>query len=276
MSRSAFSAPLRARTTAASISLRSSTASVSPARTARPSSTKIRLTTPPTLKLSGTSSLAPSVPGAVAEGAIRSTLTEATRTATASPAGGAAARPRVHAASVSDSNTIIGVRYMCSAPLSGRDLAERSSALQFDPANRVAVRGEDTVQLRVRVSSACIDELDGSGDPFFVTTSHQLEGAARRFEARVGRGDRRAGHDGGFVRRPHLERDPVRQVLPLGAGAIRIVAGFGFSGRVATAVEEVPRHDDRREPEIVARPERDIGPLAPVVQRPGSAGTAGR
>src|SRR2546428_8928706 len=127
---------------------------------------------------------------------------------------------------------------------SGGEDTQRSSAVELHPANGIAVRGEDAVELRARVCGARIDELDGSGNPFLVATPYQLEGPARRFEACVGGDDRRSRHDGGFVRRAHLEGDPVGEILPLGTGAIGLIARLGPPGRVTAAVEEVPRHDD--------------------------------
>src|SRR5216117_3483128 len=115
---------------------------------------------------------------------------------------------------------------------SGGEDTQRGCALELHPAYGVAVPREDTVELRARVRRARIDELDGSGDPFLVTTPHQLEGPARRFEACIGGGDRRSRHGGGFVRRAHLERDPVGEILPLGTGTIGVVAGLGPPGRV--------------------------------------------
>src|SRR5438552_3810711 len=155
---------------------------------------------------------------------------------------------------------------------SGGEDPQRGSALELHPANGITVRREDAVQLRARVSSSCVHEFDWARDAYLVTTPHQLECPARCFEACVGGGDRRSRYRRGFVRRANLERDPVREILPLGPGAIGLVAGLGPSGSVAAAVEEVPRHDDRREPEIVARAEREVGTLEPVIQRHGHAG----
>src|SRR5438094_9584027 len=124
---------------------------------------------------------------------------------------------------------------------SGGEDAQRGSSLELHPANGIPVRGEDSVELRARVGGARIDELDGTGDPFLVATPHQLEGPARRFEACVGGRDRRSRHGGGFVCRAYLERDPVGEILPLGTGMIGLVARLGPPGRVAAAVEEVPR-----------------------------------
>src|SRR5204862_2792491 len=61
-------------------------------------------------------------------------------------------------------------------------------------------------------------------------------------------------------------------MLPLATCAIRLIPRHGPSGRVAAAVEEVPRHDHRREPEVIAATEREIGTLEAVVQRDGHAG----
>src|SRR5204863_8363890 len=141
------------------------------------------------------------------------------------------------------------------------DLAQRGSALELHPANGITVPGEDAVQLRARVSSSCVHELDRARDAFLVTTPHQVECPARRFEACVGGGDRRSRHGGGFVRRAHLERDPVREILPLSTGAIGLISGHGPSGRVAAAVEEVPRHAAGRAPEVIAATERELGTL---------------
>ena len=74
------------------------------------------------------------------------------------------------------------------------------------------------------------------------------------------------------MRCAHLERDPVGEILSLGTGTIGLVARLGPPGRVTAAVEEVPRHDDRCEPEIVARAECEVGTLEAIVQRHGHAG----
>src|SRR5205823_14892946 len=81
--------------------------------------------------------------------------------------------------------------------------------------------------------------------------------------------DRRSRHDGGFVRCAHLERDPVGEILSLGTGTIGLVARLGPPGRVTAAVEEVPRHDDRCEPEIVeiGRAQSELQSLAYLVCR---------
>src|SRR5438094_832005 len=148
---------------------------------------------------------------------------------------------------------------------SGGEDAQRGSSLELHPANGIPVRGEDSVELRARVGGARIDELDGTGDPFLVATPHELEGPARRFEACIGGGDCRWRLGGGFWRRARLERVPVGESLPLGTGTIGLVAGLGPAGRVTAAVEDVPRHDDRREPEVVARAECEVGTLEAVV-----------
>src|SRR3989442_850079 len=273
-SRSAFAAALRARVTAASISLKSSTASVSPARTVRPSSTTTRPITPPTLKLSVTSSFWPSVPVAVTGRARAAIVTGAMRTVTGAAAGGvgASAPLRPQWASVSASSRGRGIRFMAAVPffLEGEG-AERGRAFQVDPSHRVAVRPEHTGQLGARVRGARVHELEGAGDAFVVAPPHQRERAPRRFQPGVGRGDRRLGDGGRLVRRAHFEPDPVRQIPLQRADALDLVPSRSAPGGVAAAIEEIPRDDQRGGPVIVLTAEREVAALEPVVHRHGDA-----
>src|SRR5262245_44842971 len=114
-------------------------------------------------------------------------------------------------------------RFMTLSLLEGR-CPERGRSLQLDPADGIAVGGENAVQLRVRKGGPRIDELDGSGGSFLVPAAHQLERPSRRHETRVGGGDRRPGHGRVSVGGADLDLDPFREVLTKGPASVDVFA----------------------------------------------------
>src|SRR5438874_1675530 len=108
----------------------------------------MRPITPPTLKLSVTSSFGPSVPLAVTGRAIASMLTGATRTGTGvSAGGGESARPRLQAACARSSSRVRKTRFILScsfgsSPPDPLSLRERGNlGMPGVPPLRIAERG---------------------------------------------------------------------------------------------------------------------------------------
>src|SRR5437870_3653140 len=234
----------------------------------------MRPITPPTLKLSVTSSFGPSVPVAVTGRVMASMLTAAMRTGTgASAGGGESARPRLQATTTSDSRRVRATRLMAWAPFSSLgesrlepEVAQRGRALQVDVTHGVLVSRDDTVELGRGERGPGVHELDRAGDAFLVATADELEGAARRLQAIVCRRDRRPGDGGRVVRRVDFERDPLLEIPPERPTTVYLEVGSRAAGRVPAAVEQIPRDDERRDPVVLARAEGEVGALKAVVE----------
>src|SRR5262245_32306098 len=109
--------------------------------------------------------------------------------------------------------------------------------LEIDPPGRIAVSGEDTVQLRAGVRRARVYELDGRRDALLVAMPHQLEGSPRGLEARVGRRDRGLGDRGFPVRGPDLDFEAIGELAAERAAPLHVVARRGPAGRSLPAVQ---------------------------------------
>ena len=62
-----------------------------------------------------------------------------------------------------------------------------------------------------------------------------------------------------------FERDPLLEILPERPPTIDLEVGSRAAGRVPAAVEQIPRDDERRDPVVLARAEREVGALKAVV-----------
>src|SRR5262245_22525337 len=215
----------------------------------------MRPTTPPTLKLRGTSSFGPSVPVASTGRAIASTLTGATRTRTGVTAG--SARPPEQAMADTTSSEPTHMRFI-GVPFLWLEIAQRSRALEVDVPDGELVGGDDAVEFRGRERSSGIHELDRAGDALFVAPAHEFEDAAGRGEPIIGRRDRLVRDLGRVECGPHLQLDALGEILPLGAGPIHVERRRRAARDIAAAVEDVPRDDERRDPIVLRAPECNV------------------
>src|SRR6266516_7460181 len=145
------------------------------------------------------------------------------------------------------------------------EVAQRRRPLEVHVMDGVLVGGDDAVELGPGEGRARVHELDGTGDALFVAAAHQLERAARRLQAVVRRRDRRAGYNRGVVGGADLTHDPLLEIRSERAHTVDLEAGSRAAGRVPAAVEQVPRDDERRDPVVLARPEREVAALKAVV-----------